>query len=278
MSITLTLFPTNTTTDADFPHNSVSANADLSDGSDSTFVARQAYASESHLCYGTTITAIPGTGIASIANVTPSARAQGDGTRPNSGGNLQGGFRVGGTTVNAFGQVFRRDFEGISGVTGTSYTTHPIFGGGWTAAQVNALGWYAGFFGYIGDGDIGRVMALQFSVTFSLTTPLVSATVASGVTTSSAIVNGTLDCNGASGTYPVSYRFDWGLTATYGNSTTVVPNQTGSGSTIVNALLSGLVANTTYHYRLVAFNTDASAVSGDQTFVTSGGDTLVLHL
>ncbi len=93
-------------------------------------------------------------------------------------------------------------------------------------------------------------------------TPAVVTLSPTSVTCTGATLNGTVNPNGLATTY----HFEWGTTIAYGNSTATV--SAGSGSTVVsvNAPLSGLVAGTTYHYRLVAVNSDGSANGSDVTF------------
>jgi hypothetical protein len=65
-----------------------------------------------------------------------------------------------------------------------------------------------------------------------------------------------------------SYRFDWGPTATYGNSVPVPAGNAGSGDSLVpvSAQLEGLTPGATYHFRLVATNQFGTTTSADQTF------------
>jgi hypothetical protein len=78
---------------------------------------------------------------------------------------------------------------------------------------------------------------------------------ATNVTATGATLNGSVD--GAATVF-----FQWGTSASYGNSTA---NQAVTGAGPVSASLSTLSANTTYHYRLVVNGTPAN----DQTFTTS---------
>jgi hypothetical protein len=64
-----------------------------------------------------------------------------------------------------------------------------------------------------------------------------------------------------------SCQFEYGATATYGQTIACAP---GSGSSPVplSAELSGLTAGTTYHYRLLAGDAGGSHPGGDRTFTT----------
>ena len=95
--------------------------------------------------------------------------------------------------------------------------------------------------------------------------PTVTTGSASSVTASSATLSGTVNPNGASTTY----YFQYGTTTSYGSTTT--STSAGSGSSNVSAIgpVSGLICNTTYHYRLVATNSAGTNNGSDKTFTTS---------
>jgi phosphodiesterase/alkaline phosphatase D-like protein len=91
----------------------------------------------------------------------------------------------------------------------------------------------------------------------------------------SATLSGSVNPNGVAS----SYYFEFGTTADYGQQTP--PQSAGSGSSAVSvsASLSGLVANATYHYRLVAVGPNgALSIGADRTFATSGAATTRLGL
>jgi hypothetical protein len=93
---------------------------------------------------------------------------------------------------------------------------------------------------------------------------LVAAVVTTGpaesVTTSSAKVTGTVNPGGA----PTTYHFEYGTTDSYGLTTPDNDAGAGTADLGVSAQLSGLTAETTYHYRLVAGGVNGS----DRTFKT----------
>ncbi|HEX4806158.1 MAG TPA: hypothetical protein VFU94_09670 [Conexibacter sp.] len=87
------------------------------------------------------------------------------------------------------------------------------------------------------------------------------------VTGGSALLTGSVTPNGLA----ASYYFEYGTTANYGQQTP--PQSAGAGTTPVSvtATLSGLAADTTFHYRLVAVGPNgAFAIGGDRTFTTGG--------
>jgi hypothetical protein len=67
-----------------------------------------------------------------------------------------------------------------------------------------------------------------------------------------------------------TYRFEYGLTASYGSSTPTKDAGSGTASVLVEAHLQELLTSTTYHYRLVATNSGGTVEGADQTFTTQG--------
>jgi hypothetical protein len=96
--------------------------------------------------------------------------------------------------------------------------------------------------------------------------PSATTNAASSVLVSGATLNATVNDNGTS----TSVTFEYGTTAGYGSSVTAVqsPLSPGSGNTSVSAPVSGLIAGTTYHYRVAAENTEGITYGTDQTFTT----------
>ncbi|HEU4906612.1 MAG TPA: hypothetical protein VFT19_10945, partial [Solirubrobacterales bacterium] len=65
-----------------------------------------------------------------------------------------------------------------------------------------------------------------------------------------------------------TYRFEYGTSEAYGSETAELAVGSDSSVHTVARFLTGLEEDTTYHYRLVATNTDAENVGPDQTFTT----------
>jgi hypothetical protein len=86
---------------------------------------------------------------------------------------------------------------------------------------------------------------------------------ASGITPVAANLGGSVEPRGAT----TSYRFEYGTTLAYGQSTAATETS-GDGNKEVGASLGGLKPATTYHYRLVASNAGGSAGGADKTFTT----------
>ncbi len=63
---------------------------------------------------------------------------------------------------------------------------------------------------------------------------------------------------------PTTYQFEWGADESYGNAVPATPQSLGAQDSafhVVSAPLSGLEPGETYHFRVVATNTDTSEVS-----------------
>ena len=66
-----------------------------------------------------------------------------------------------------------------------------------------------------------------------------------------------------------SCKFEYGLTTGYGSTAACSPSPgSGESPVEVSAAISGLTANSTYHYRVKAVNAIATTESGDATFTT----------
>ncbi len=86
-----------------------------------------------------------------------------------------------------------------------------------------------------------------------------------GVITNQATLNGTVNPNNAATTV----YFAHGPTTTYGTTNIIGSIGNGSNAVAVSRALTGLTAGTTYHYRVFASNSIASAAGSDVTFFTA---------
>jgi hypothetical protein len=93
--------------------------------------------------------------------------------------------------------------------------------------------------------------------------PAVQTGPATQITSTAAVLTGDINANNA----PTTYYFEWGNTTDYGSSTPTA-NITGGSPTTVTQQLSGLLPNTTYHYRLVATNSEGTTTGMSRTFAT----------
>lgn len=121
------------------------------------------------------------------------------------------------------------------------------------------------------DGQISN--AVNFTVATPVSAPVVSTVVAGSVFANTAVMNGTVNPNGAS----TSAYFQYGTTTSYGNTGQA---QTGiTTTTNVQTTLTGLAPSTTYHYRLVASNSGGTSYGSDTSFTTmSAAVTLTLYV
>jgi hypothetical protein len=99
----------------------------------------------------------------------------------------------------------------------------------------------------------------------TLSRPLIDAAYTTNLIESSVDLNAEINPKG----FDTTYRFEWGTSTSYGNSVPVPDADIGSGSSDVLATqhLSGLSANTTYHWRVVATNSIGTIEGQDHTFV-----------
>jgi hypothetical protein len=79
-------------------------------------------------------------------------------------------------------------------------------------------------------------------------------------------MNGSVNPSGSAVT---DCHFDWGTSTAYGNTAPCAPAPgSGTSAVPVSAGLSGLIANTTYHFRVVASNAGGTSFGGDQIWTT----------
>lgn len=87
-------------------------------------------------------------------------------------------------------------------------------------------------------------------------------------------LNGTLNDDGE---VACDCGFEWGLTTAYGNTT---PTQSRESGEAFSQVVTGLDADTSYHFRALATNATGTAYGGDRTFITgpSGSPHYWYHL
>jgi hypothetical protein len=94
--------------------------------------------------------------------------------------------------------------------------------------------------------------------------PTVSTGGASGVSYSSATLNGDVNAQGAA----TNYYFEYGTTGAYGAQSPLSPAGNANTSVKVSQAITGLQAATRYHYRLVAVGPGGTVAGKDRTFTT----------
>ena len=103
---------------------------------------------------------------------------------------------------------------------------------------------------------------LAFQTISSTPLPVVVTGIASNVVGTTATLNGTVNPSGSETTY----QFEYGLTTSYGSTTTITSAGSGFTAVPVSAALTGLVPGTLYHFRLTATNSGGTANGADSTF------------
>jgi hypothetical protein len=98
------------------------------------------------------------------------------------------------------------------------------------------------------------------------TAPAVATAPASGVNTTSARLNGSVDPNGQA----TSWWFEYGTSTGYGLKTPTHNAGRGARAVDVSTDVSRLSVGTGYHFRLVASNATGTSYGGDQSFTTFG--------
>jgi phosphodiesterase/alkaline phosphatase D-like protein len=100
--------------------------------------------------------------------------------------------------------------------------------------------------------------------TSKLPVPTADTGAVTGVTTATAVLNGTVNPEGLA----TSYYFQYGTSSGYGHNTSTRSAGSGTASAAVSQSLSGLAARTTYHYRIVAVSAAGTVDGRDATFAT----------
>ncbi len=97
--------------------------------------------------------------------------------------------------------------------------------------------------------------------------PAVTTLPASAMLTATATLHGTVNPNSDA----TNYFFEYGTTASYGQSTPVISAGSGALAVPVSANLTGLLPGYTYHFRLVATNSNGPSYGNDLNFSTPCG-------
>ncbi|MCP5105688.1 MAG: hypothetical protein GY950_20035, partial [bacterium] len=170
------------------------------------------------------------------------------------------------STVVTFEYSEDSNFE--SGVTTVTADESPVTGSVLTPVSKAISGLTSGtryFYRVIAVNGSGTVTGSTLDFTTDPPAEVITG-IAGPVTTTTAQLNGTVNANNISTTV----TFEYGLTTSYG--TTVTADQspvTGSTDTAVSKAISGLTADTTYHYRVVGVNANGTSNGADMTFFTS---------
>jgi Calx-beta domain len=115
-------------------------------------------------------------------------------------------------------------------------------------------------------GGSASVVPTASSATVTITdgAPFVTTGAATNITNTDATLNGTVNPNGAATTY----YFQYGTSTSYGSQTGSQSAGSDTSDHPSSAGISGLAPSTTYHFRIVATNSDGTTFGSDATFIT----------
>jgi hypothetical protein len=169
-------------------------------------------------------------------------------------------------TLNPNGSVTTYHFEyGTSTAYGSSSASAVSTDGVVDeAASIQLTGLSAGttyHYRLVADNGTGGVQYGADGVFYTAPGAPVTAT---GVTVFAADLHGVVNPHGAATTY----RFDYGTSSAYGQSTPETGDGDGDGEQVVTAAIGELTPDTTYHVRLVATSNGQTTSSEDRTFTT----------
>jgi len=141
----------------------------------------------------------------------------------------------------------------------------------WTAPTTGTGALNFNFAGNACNGDFGtngdqpNIASITLSEASTSTGPTIVSATATNITDVAATIAASINANGASSGATVEY----GTTTAYGSNAVLNPTPfSGTTATNVSASLTGLVMNTTYHYRIVAASPAGTTNGSDMTFRT----------
>ena len=129
-----------------------------------------------------------------------------------------------------------------------------------TISQIAADGTVTPF---VTGAGMPNYMVFQTANTTPL--PIVVTGVASGITDTTATLNGTVNPSGSDTTY----QFEYGLTTAYGSTTPMTSAGSGFTAVPVSAAITGLSPGMMYHFRVTATNTGGTVIGADSTFTAT---------
>ncbi len=162
-----------------------------------------------------------------------------------------------------------RGFE--YGTSSTSFSLSTFATGSFTATaysmNVTGLSCNTGYYyrAYATNtGGTGYGTATGFTTSACPTAPTTTTGTATSFTYGTATISGTITSTG--GENPSSRYVEYGLTASYGLTSTVETGSFATGSFTARA--KGLAQGSTYHYRMCSTNTAGTGCGSDSTFTT----------
>ncbi|MEI6681395.1 MAG: T9SS type A sorting domain-containing protein [Bacteroidota bacterium] len=192
--------------------------------------------------------------VTTAATAVTSAGATLNGTVNSNGGTSTVNFEYGLTT--AYGTTVIPAQSPVTGslVNAVNYTISGLLPNTLYHYRVNATN--AG----------GTTNGNDMTFTTSPILAVVVTNLANPVGSTTATLNGTVTANNAATTV----TFQYGLTVAYGNTVSATPGTAnGMTGTAVLANLTGLIINSTYHFRCVGVNAAGTTYGADQIFATN---------
>ncbi len=116
---------------------------------------------------------------------------------------------------------------------------------------------------YNGAGTSGNSNVISVTTLGHMGPPVVITNLATLIASFSVTLNGSVDPH----RLPTTVYFQYGTTTGYG-LTTAIQSKTGNTYQNVAGNISGLTANTTYHFRIVATNSAGTRYGSDRIFTT----------
>ena len=118
---------------------------------------------------------------------------------------------------------------------------------------------------FVADSNNNRI-----SMGVVVPVPIPVTVAASSTSSTGATLNGTVNASG----FSTTVSFDYGLTTAYGTNVAGTPTPvTGSTTTAVSAVLTGLSPGTIYHFRVNGTSSQGTANGSDLTFTTASTPT-----
>ena len=175
-------------------------------------------------------------------------------------------------TVNANGASTTVNFEyGLTTAYGTVVAGVPptVTGNTVTPVTANIAGLIPGTtynYRVKGSNSFGATDGLNMTFTTPAILPVAVTLAATGINSTGATINGTINAGGAS----TAVTFEWGLTPAYGTIAAGVPGTVnGNTTTPVSATLTGLALTTTYYYRVKGVNSVGTVYGLGMSFTTT---------
>ncbi|HXN39544.1 MAG TPA: fibronectin type III domain-containing protein [Solirubrobacteraceae bacterium] len=115
--------------------------------------------------------------------------------------------------------------------------------------------------------------ALSAAPALASSSPTVETRPATWIGETNSTLNGIVNPNGAE----TKYYFEYGTTVSYGTKTAEASAGSGTKNVEESKEITGLLASTTYHFRIVATNSNGTSAGADQMFKTGANALPKLH-